>query len=576
MSNIDILESSKTLDDLQYFWMPSGVPCFIANDDTICDIVEDLGFNIYYLLCNEKTITVVPASTINTSNNNWGSYPNYNNSPAFPPAAPTQKIAYAACLFKVINNFVGRVIEKSKDELPETFLSLQETCEYTMPAIPNSLIEKMDQFFRLVHSQHGTESIVLLTYDMEKSGPEGWGVLVPEQSNTAAHCKYDADSIAEIKPDHVMIVGSVHSHPEMSAYASGTDHDDQADFDGLHITYGWQKSSNNGLTQYHLELQMSGTAYLLKPEDVFEDYTLQKQPDAEVVEWSTKVKKAFPPHMGGTSVSATPITVTSQSPIITTSSKNGTTAMVAGALTNSNSFTITRNWQQMQDSLEKNALIIAEVSLLGFCPSCDYDISRFDINAYSCAICDTLIVLDSDVIGKVAQKFNQYCLGRYINPIEVIPYLYGMNDKDEVYLMKMNFHQDLTSPHNINDYIYEKDSDYLTLSKLDDDEDDAIYQTELTACCDTSLTDKNCECDPRLYPLDLLNFENAVADIDIYDASSVCSDCIHFYQTSCPDFKALLIEHTVNPNINLNEYIESIYSCNEYMSVYTQTYSTER
>ena len=74
-----------------------------------------------------------------------------------------------------------------------------------------------------------------------------------------------------------MIVGSVHSHPGMPAYASGTDHADQADFDGVHITFGWQNNVNSGATQYHIELQVSGESYTLKPEDVFEGYTLQKQ-----------------------------------------------------------------------------------------------------------------------------------------------------------------------------------------------------------------------------------------------------------------------------------------------------------
>ena len=44
-----------SLEDLNYFWMPSGVPCFIADNDNICDIVENMGFNIYYLLSNKKT-----------------------------------------------------------------------------------------------------------------------------------------------------------------------------------------------------------------------------------------------------------------------------------------------------------------------------------------------------------------------------------------------------------------------------------------------------------------------------------------------------------------------------------------
>jgi len=52
-----------TLEELQYFWMPSGLPCFVADRDTICDIVEDFGFNIYYLLANKKTVKIIQNNT---------------------------------------------------------------------------------------------------------------------------------------------------------------------------------------------------------------------------------------------------------------------------------------------------------------------------------------------------------------------------------------------------------------------------------------------------------------------------------------------------------------------------------
>ena len=59
--------SQVILDQLQHFWMPSGVPCFIADRSDICDIVEDMGFQIYYLLGNDVKETK-PAATNNTPN----------------------------------------------------------------------------------------------------------------------------------------------------------------------------------------------------------------------------------------------------------------------------------------------------------------------------------------------------------------------------------------------------------------------------------------------------------------------------------------------------------------------------
>ena len=257
MDQIDnITYMDVKLEDLNYFWTKSGVPCFMANRDNIEEEIEFLGFNIYYLICNVAVDRKVESNV-------------------YDKGITTKNVSYVTDLstkiVKVVNNFVGRTVAEIVDEDLFDFDVTRETAEYSLPPIPRVIIDKLDEFFRLVHVQHGTESIVLLTFDPQYEGTsQGWGVLVPDQVNTSVHCKYDADSIVDQKPEDVLIVGSVHSHPEMAAYASGTDHADQADFDGIHITYGWQKSINNGATQYHIEMQMAGHAYTLKPEDVFE------------------------------------------------------------------------------------------------------------------------------------------------------------------------------------------------------------------------------------------------------------------------------------------------------------------
>ena len=239
-----------------------------------------------------------------------------------------------------------------------------------------------------------------LTYNMNATGPEGWGVLVPDQTNTPAHCKYDADSIAELKPEDVMIVGSVHSHPEMSAYASGTDHADQADFDGLHITYGWQKSQNNGATQYHLELQMSGQNYILKPEDVFEDIAVLKDPDPDVVEWSGKVKKVHPPYSTGV-------------PSQTTQHQFQGTPQQAIQQTAGDSKNSYKSTLQIQEALlnlklPADAIVAIEIQLesdgMSVCPSCEYPVDIHDLNSSACTVCDIALVTSSDSISQMCLK----------------------------------------------------------------------------------------------------------------------------------------------------------------------------
>ena len=555
-----------SLDDLQYFWMPSGLPCFIADRDNICDIVEDIGFNIYYLLANKKTVKTIQ----NNNNNNKVNYTAAN--------APVQVTTYNNTLFKVINNFVGRVVQISTDELPETFFCAEETCEYNMPEIPHVLVEKMDQFFRLVYSQHGTESIVLLTYDMNATGPEGWGVLVPEQSNTAAHCKYDADSIAEIKPENVMIVGSVHSHPEMSAYASGTDHADQADFDGLHITYGWQKSVNNGATQYHIELQMAGTAYSLKVDDVFEDFTLQKQPDPDVVEWSGKVKKAHPPIAGGTHMAAFPPAPYNQQDQSqkTISYKSGTQLTEVGAATTRHP---NKSWNDMIADLETNAIVLVEteehISTTTVCPACDYDYDTADFKSGACCVCDVAIVLNTDSIFSIAEKYSKYCQQRGLDPTTTIPYLYGENEKNEMYLMKLNLQEELFDIHTY-DYISDyngRDNDYVSLIEEKNNFFDYEYDGTRTICCNVPMDRFVTEClcaVPILYE-DLTNFENQIADFEIYDNKTDCVQCTYYHSVACPAYRYSLTEYVKNVSFDLLSLKETIIPCQNYESIYVQS-----
>lgn len=553
-----------TLDQLQYFWMPSGVPCFIADRDTICDIVEDFGFNIYYLLANKKTVKTIQQSTAKVG---------YNTA-----SQPTQVVTYNSSLFKVVNNFVGRVIKPSDDELPTEFYTAEESCEYNMPELPYILIEKMDQFFRLVYSQHGTESIVLLTYDTEKQGSDGWGVLVPDQSNTAAHCKYDADSIAAIKPENVMIVGSVHSHPEMSAYASGTDHADQADFDGLHITYGWQKSVNNGATQYHIELQMSGSSYTLKPEDVFENYYVQKEPDPQVIEWSTKVKKAYPPIAGGISTSAQVPAPYNQSQQAQQSYQNLTQPTVVGEHTTGKRV-LTNHWNQMVADLDNNALVIVEadpqVAYASICPACDYDLDSQDFRAGYCASCDVPVVLNSHSIFQIASIYNRYCLERSLDPTQMVPYLYGENEKFEHFLMKLNIEQEIQDIHKYNYSIDDDDSETpISLIESSDNYDyidHGNFDGTRTICCNTPMESyiNSCNClVPILYE-DLSTFESAVETIELYDVNSSCIYCAHYYLPSCPSYRYVLTQYVANDYaLNLNTHKNAIIPCTHYESMY--------
>lgn len=530
-----------TLNDLKHFWLPNGAPCFLADDIDICNSIESLGFQIYYLI-GYKAIT-----TSNTTTYKPGT-----------PSVTTQNTTYKSKLYKVVNNFVGRAISESEEDFGEGIVALQEEAQYTMPAIPNIIIKKLDEFFRLVHAQHGTESIVLLTYDITKEGSDGWGILVPEQTNTSTHCSYDPDSIVDFKNDDVLIVGSVHSHPEMPAYASGTDHNDQADFDGVHITYGWQKSVSNGATQYHLELQMSGNSYKLNIEDVFEDILLSKDPDPEVLAWSEKVKKALPPQHQLAGVTESQITI----PTATT----GTTAL---------EFTLggrrkppKRDMVIPFDTKIYNGVIAAEVDISGnsnmICPSCLIALFKTEIyQGSSCPACDIPIVAMNDDLNNIISSIDIFQMER--NRSTFVPYYLWATDsldKDDFIMMLKPADSEVPLDGKIDaDEEYNYPVQHFSLLKDDEDDFDPKewleYDTDpwffSTLCCGVPLEGPAtaCKCKVTVLPDDISDFDEIISskNIDIYEKDSVCETCANYYLPSCAKYREQIILFVVEQEL---------------------------
>lgn len=552
-------ETTITLEDLNYFWMPNGAPCFIADQDNFCEIVESLGFSIYYLFTNEQKIEKKTSTTYKSP---------APGSPTVPTTQSYDIIHHTPKLFKVVSNLVGRSVSESTDPLPEHFAPLEEECLYNLPLIPYDIVQKLDEFFRLVHAKHGTESIVLLTFDQTKQGSDGWGVLVPEQTNTAAHCNYNAESVLEVKPEDAIIVGSVHSHPEMPAYASGTDHADQADFDGIHITYGWQKSVNNGATQYHLELQMSGKSFKMDVEDVFEGFNIKKDPDPEVVGWSEQVKKALPPHTAG--VTQAQYTQANQNPPTT-----------AGATTPGSRPKIQFYKENISSlGLDPEATVIAEIVIdstgTGVCPSCEYELDDTDFYAGYCNICDIPIAIQSSSINQIASRIQQYRRDRAL-PLDAPAYIWGFDDNNSEFLINLNMDKALS-----NSFYDDDDIEIIPIQPKDYDdyplEDNYDFDPDHLVCCGKSInsSEEKCICHTTIFYDDFKQFDYATADMTLYDSSSetACQSCLHYWTPQCGPLVDLISEY-INSGYDSNvaKSFKQITECSDYLQ-YSST-STE-
>lgn len=119
---------------------------------------------------------------------------------------------------------------------PTGFFSWGET-----PPVPPEICAQIVDFFRRIWDKHRTEAEVLLTARIEMNDGvpsiKEWRVFIPTQKVSMG----GVQSVYE--PSHIarghMVVGTMHSHCNFSAFHSGTDLGDANRMDGVHFTIGF-------------------------------------------------------------------------------------------------------------------------------------------------------------------------------------------------------------------------------------------------------------------------------------------------------------------------------------------------
>lgn len=107
-----------------------------------------------------------------------------------------------------------------------------------------------------------TETAYSLYYNNSTSE---WAIKCPKQYGTAASVTYKDDG--DEMPEGFGIIGSIHTHPEMGAFWSGTDMNDQKYKHGVHIVFGLR----NGKVSAHLvTIFTKNGSYNQNFEDIFE------------------------------------------------------------------------------------------------------------------------------------------------------------------------------------------------------------------------------------------------------------------------------------------------------------------
>ena len=395
---------------LMLSWLPSGMALIVADRPNIIDKVRELGLNMFYLVADKQWLR------------KWEG----RNVPGHGWVAGGEENMYKPTLFKCVFNAVGYSIHEAPEERAGLEAQREEAA-FALPKIPYDIIQRLDAFFREVARTHGTEAIVVLTFDPTIDGPKsskGWGVAVPKQRNTAGHCNYDQESIVQDLPDNAIIVGTAHSHPKMPAFASGTDHNDQADFDGIHITLGWQENVQQNATQYHIEIQMGGKSWTLKPEAVFTE--APKPPTfPEIATWTAQVSKAG----GGNTYSGTTSTHT---PAHGTPTTRHTPAGATNPYDRNQGFgrvppgfLLAHNrWADAHEApagapSPKEFMVIAELldDNEANCPMCQATLDTMQILNRRCTSCFNWLSLKGETLDEIAEQR----IGRHLDFFDIDP-----------------------------------------------------------------------------------------------------------------------------------------------------------
>lgn len=114
--------------------------------------------------------------------------------------------------------------------------------EWDAPVIPAVICAQIVDFFRRIWDKHKAEAEVILTatYEMIDGYPKikDYRVFIPTQkvSGGGVQSVYEPTHIDSKK---YLIIGTMHSHCNFSAYHSGTDTGDAQGMDGLHLTIGY-------------------------------------------------------------------------------------------------------------------------------------------------------------------------------------------------------------------------------------------------------------------------------------------------------------------------------------------------
>jgi hypothetical protein len=213
-----------------------------------------------------------------------------------PPACSLYYEVAANGVFQVRDTPLYRAVTRAGDLVPG-LLPERERLRLKCPRLPRADVEELLVFFDAVYRRHRGEAVALLFFCAETMQ---YRVAVPPQwlvGRRGHDGRWRADYALRyggaLRPPGFVRLGTVHSHADLPAYASGVDAADESFEDGLHVVFGDFGSERLSVVAAFVA---NGVRFRLDAEEVLEPGVLYARPPRS--DWMSRVQRVSREQLG--------------------------------------------------------------------------------------------------------------------------------------------------------------------------------------------------------------------------------------------------------------------------------------
>jgi hypothetical protein len=180
--------------------------------------------------------------------------------------------------FQVTDAETHRAVTRVKGPVPGLVPEEEHVC-LKFPRVPRAQVEEVVAFFEEAYRRWKGEAMVLVFY---RAATREFRIAVPYQTLPGRRRhdgRWQADHAVRYgtveRPAECVRLGTIHSHGELAAYASGQDCADEQYEDGLHVVFGSFAAREPSVSASFVA---NGVRFVLEPADVLEPWGRSARP----------------------------------------------------------------------------------------------------------------------------------------------------------------------------------------------------------------------------------------------------------------------------------------------------------